>query len=158
MLGPDQVDICHGPRGFARVYDRSTVGSAKFTCTRLEGSKKAKDSLILIRDGERLRAGRVQAFLSHAAPGCVSDDLESESNVAYVHWYKQVPADQPHIEAELQCPVFSRVLIANDPQGNMCSIEQILPCKLACFPHKHNTRNQIVVVSRFSTFLDALPE
>ena len=160
-LRPEQVELCYGPRGRALVFDRATVGSATFTCTRLEGSKKAKDSLVLIRDGDELRAGRVQAFMAHAAPGCTSEDVMDTVNIAYVHWYRQVPADQPCMDPLLGCPVFGRGLQANAMAAagsNMCLVEQLLPCKLACFPYQYNTRKQIVVVSRFSSFLDAIPE
>ena len=100
------VEMAYGPIGFARVYDRATIGAARFTSTRLEESKKAMDSVVLMQYEGRLRAARVQAFLSHAAPGSSSDELDAESNVAYVHWYQDVADDESATAAGLSCPIF----------------------------------------------------
>ena len=119
---------------------------------------------MLICDGSEHRGDRVQAFVAHAAPACTSEHVMNAARIAYVHWnpwYRQVPADQPCMDPVLGCPVFGRGLQAyamGAAGSNMCLVEQLLPCKLACFPYQHNTRKQIVVVSRFSSFLDATPE
>lgn len=109
-------------------------------------------------DDEDYQAGRVQAFLSHSAPGSTSTDINDETSIAWVQWYKRVPTDQPSVDPDLGCPVFSRVLNANEPLGNFCLVDRILPCKLACFPYSKHNRAQVVVVSRFASFLDALPK
>ena len=124
--------LCNGPVCSVRVYDRATAGVVAFTGTRLEGSKKAKDSLVMIwDDDEEYQAGRVQAFLSHSAPGSTSRDISDETSIAWIHWYKRVPDDQPTVDPDLQCPVFSRALNANEALGNFCLVDRILPCKLA---------------------------
>lgn len=153
------VRLCNGPVCSVRVYDRATAGSVTFTGTRLEGSKKAKDSLVMIWDNdEECQAGRVQAFLSHSAPGSSSSDINDETSLAWIHWYKRVPANQHAVDPDLQCPVFSRALNANEALGNFCLVDRILLCKLACFPYSKRDRAQIVVVSRFASFLEALPK
>lgn len=151
--------LCNGPVCSVRVYDRASAGTVMLTGTRLEGSKKAKDSLIMIwDDDEDYQAGRVQAFLSHRAPGSTSTDINDETSIAWVHWYKRVPSDQPSVDPDLQCPIFGRALNANEPLGNFCLCERLLPCKLACFPYNKFNRAQVVVVSRFASFLQALPK
>lgn len=149
---------CYGPRPSATVFDRATIEGTKFICTRLEGAKKARDGLVLVHVGapgeQRLRAARVQAFLSHAAPGIVAADLAAEADLAYVHWYDDVPPAQPRIDPQLWCPVFRKVLIRNDAKGNICPVKSILPHKMAAAPYRHGNREQIVVLSRFSTFMD----
>lgn len=157
-MNEQQRDVCFGPRPVVTVFDRAVLDDVSFTCARLEGSKKAKDSLVSVRiggaGGDRIRAALVQAFISHPAPGAERASLDDKANIAYVHWYKDVPADQPAVDLELGCPVFSRVLASNEASGNMCPVEWILPCKVACFAHKYRTCQQIVVVSRFRTFMN----
>lgn len=143
------------------MFDRAEVGSTSFTCTLLEGSKKAKDSLVIVHEDEELKAGRVQAFMSHAPPGTDSGDQEDEINIAYVHWYRSVPLGQPRIDPVLGCPVFGWGLMSNasgSASSNMCLVQHILPCKVACFPHHHGARRQVVMVSRFASFLGAMPD
>ena len=157
-LTDQQRRVCFGPHPSVTVFDRAAIDGTRFTCTRLEGAKRVKDSLVLVRVGaageQRLRAARVQAFLCHAAPGTVAAELSDEADLAYVHWNADVPADQPSIDPELGCPVFREVLIKNDLGGNMCPVESILPYKMAAAPYRHGTREQLVVLSRCSTFMD----
>ena len=61
------------------------------------------------------------------------------------------------MDAALGCPVFGRKLIdssEDDPTGNMCLVEQLLPCRLACLPYKqHGSRNQVVILSSMCLML-----
>ena len=107
--------------------------------------------MLLMHNGE-LCAGRVQAFLSHTAPGGTVQKADY-LNIAHVHWYSFEPDDQPSIDPVLGCSVFGRRLVTNDPEGNMCTVEQLLPCKLACLPHKYGSRNQVVILGRDADFM-----
>ena len=166
-LSPHQVQLCYGPQGAAEVYDRANVGQVQFVCSRLEGSKKAKDSVVLMMHNGELCAGRVSRFLSHTAPGG-SGLRDDDLNIAHVHWYQFTPSDQAAmvptlgcaaaIDPALSCPVFGKKLVDNDPEGNMCLVEQLLPCKLAALPYKHGGRFQGVIVSRFANFMDSLQQ
>ena len=53
----------------AKKTDRTEIGSngTKLVATRVEGRKNARDSLVMTRNGETIRVGRVSAFLSHSA-------------------------------------------------------------------------------------------
>ena len=64
LLTVAQVELCYGPVGHARVCGRAWVGDVRFTCTRLEENKIAKDSVVLLNHNDELCAGCVQAFLS----------------------------------------------------------------------------------------------
>ena len=150
-----QVQLCSGPCGRAEVYDRAMVGEVSFTCTRLEESKLAKDSIVLMRHQGELCAGRVTAFLSHLPPGW--DDRGQEPDIAVVSWYAWVPDDQPSMEPSLDCPLFGQRLLKNDPTGNMCLVQQLLPCKLAAVPYRYQARNQVAIISRFADFWKDLP-
>ena len=158
LLTPHQASLCAGPARRAHIYDRAVVGQASFTCGRLEESKMAKDSVILTRVEGTLRAGCVTAFLSHKPPGHArGSDTSHEPDLAHVKWYQAVPPAQPSMDAELGCPVFSKVL-GEDPQGNICLVQHMIPRKLAALPYQHATRQQVVIVSRFASFLDSNPE
>ena len=148
--------MCSGPVGRAEVFDRAIVGQTRFTCTRLEGSKKAKDSLVLLMHNNELCASRVQGFVSHSPPG-FSGEREEQPDLALVHWYPHVPAGQASIDAALGCPVFGKKLIDNDPRGNLCLVQQFLPCQLADVPYQFMIRSQVAIISRFANFRQALP-
>lgn len=131
--------LCNGPLCTARVYDRAIAGTVTFTGTRLKGSKKAKDSLVMIwDDDDEYQAGRVQAFLSHAAPGSDSTDINDKTSIAYIHWYKRVPGDQSQMDTDLQCPVFSRVVYDDEPLGNFLLIGYY-PASWHAFPTASTT-------------------
>ena len=68
-----------------------------------------------------------------------------------------VPHGQSHMDDALGCPVFSRMLLQDDPEGNMCLLEQLLPCKLAAVPYPNLNRSQVVIVGRFANFMQSLP-
>lgn len=107
-----------------------------FACTHLEGAKKAKDTLVLVRgDDGKLRAGRVQAFLSHATPDDTDASLEHQVSLAHVRWHKDVPEEQAQLHAELDCPVFGKGLEANAASGNMCLVRELLPYNVASYPY-----------------------
>ena len=79
-------------------------------------------------------------------------------DIAYVHWYSYVPADQDPVDAALGCPVFGRRLVQDDPAGNMCLVQQITPAKLAAVPYRSfGARQQVVILSRFGDFMSLIP-
>ena len=86
--------------------------------------------------------------------GLKKDDL----TLAHVHWYQFVPApsDQTNEDPVLGCPFLGKRLTNNNPEGNICLVEQLLPCKLAALPYKHDGHNQLVIVSRFAGFMEPL--
>ena len=100
---------------------------------RLEMSKRAKDSVVLLRVGGELSAARLEAFLSHCPPGHDSSaqggDRSIEPDLAFVHWYAFVPDDQDPIDTALGCPVFGKKDFPTG-FGNMCLVQQILPASL----------------------------
>ena len=59
------------------------VGQVQFVCSRLEGSKKAKESAVLMMHDSELCAGRVRRFLSHTAPGG-SGLRDGDLNIAHI--------------------------------------------------------------------------
>lgn len=156
LLSRHQVEVCFGPLHTVRHFDRATVGSAVLVSSRLEGAKQARDSVIMSRDGTKVTAGRVRAFLSHSAPGC-EPDPEHEANIADVEWYAPVPAT--HVAAKrsrevLACPIFKR----HTPEhrtGNFWPVEKVSPCKLAAVPH-HSGNNHLVILSRFQSSMPNL--
>lgn len=104
------------PTQKALHYDRASIDAAQFACTCLEVLKKASGRLVLVRehaDGP-WRAGRVQAFLSHAPPGASDTELQQQLSFTHVHlhWHGLVPPGQPAIYGLLGCLVFAKVLPA----------------------------------------------
>ena len=56
----------------------------------------------------------------------------------------------------LQCPVFKREFM-DDPTGNLWPPDRLSPCKLLSVPCHAESPN-LVVLSRFASFLDQVPE
>ena len=55
------------------------------------------------------------------------------------------------------CLMFSKKLKDN-PSGNMLLVQNILPVRLGALPYQHGHRQQVVIVSRFASFLDKFPD
>ncbi len=157
-LDEHQVSVCSGPVCYARVFDRASINHITFAATRVEGSKKARDSVVLTeRDGE-LWAGRVRAFLSHASPGC-DPDPDEEASIAGVCWYAPVSRRHETVLSGLKCPVFKQSSITHyrkEERGQMWPVAKLAPCKLLAVPHKSGS-NHLVILSRFSDFLKLVP-
>ena len=157
-LDEHQVSVCSGPVCYARVFDRASINHITFAATCVEGSKKARDSVVLTeRDGE-LWAGRVRAFLSHASPGC-DPDPDEEASIADVCWYAPVSRRHETVLSGLKCPVFKQSSITHyrkEERGQMSPVAKLAPCKLLAVPHKSGS-NHLVILGRFSDFLDLVP-
>ena len=57
LLDHHQVSVCFGPMRLVRTYDRIVYGSAKLVGTVQEKSKRARDSVVMLRDNGEYRAG-----------------------------------------------------------------------------------------------------
>ncbi|DBB04553.1 TPA: hypothetical protein ACH3X1_012634 [Trebouxia sp. C0004] len=98
----------------------------------VEGAKYARDSLVLTKSSGRYWAGRVTAFLCHDPPG----------------WKDCLPENQANVAEREDM---------DDPTGNLWPLERLSPCKLLSVPHASHASN-LVVLSRFASFLDQVPE
>ena len=143
--------LCSGPLKTVEVFDRATIQGIRFSTTKTENKKKARESVVLMSDNNKLWAGRVRFFLSHEPPG-VSNG--SEVSIAHVHWYTHLPASDAMSPA-LGCPVF-KASYKDDTGGNMWPVEKLAPCQFSAVYHK--TRKEcVVILSRFSNFLESVP-
>ncbi|KAL0027756.1 hypothetical protein WJX77_003102 [Trebouxia sp. C0004] len=61
----------------AQVFDRATIQGIRFSTTKTEGKKKARESVVLMSDNHNIWAGQVRFFLSHTPPGGGSHLLRS---------------------------------------------------------------------------------
>ncbi len=104
-------------------------------------------------------AGRVTAFLCHDPPGWQDCHPENQANIAEVQWFAPAvaaPGISEGMAIDLKCPVFKREVM-DDPTGNLWPLERLSPCKLLSVPHASHASN-LVVLSRFASFLDQVPE
>lgn len=151
-----QAEVCYGPGLSVRHFERARIGPAHLVTNRLEGAKAARDSVVMSRDGTKLIAGRVRAFLSHSAPG-VDPDPENETYIADVKWYAHVPVS--HVAAResmkaLSCPMFK----SNSPdnkRGNLWPAAKLQECKLAAMPHDSG-KDILVILTRFQSDMPKL--
>lgn len=146
--------LCYGPKLTAEVFDRATIQGVPFSTTKTEGKKRSRESVVLMKDNDKYWAGRVRFFLSHTPPGV---DVSDESGVfiAHVNWYNHLPQGQ-NMSATLNCPIF-KTSFKDDKGGNMWPVEKLAPCKLGAVYYK-GRRDRIVILNRFSTFLDCVPD
>ena len=158
-LTEQQQELCFGPQRKLQQFDSATIAEAKFVASRVEGAKFARDSLGLMHNDGQYHAGRVRAFLSHPAPGWEDCNSEDEANIAEIDWFAPATAAsgiEGQMCTDLGCPVFKREF-KDDHTGNLCPLERLAPCKLISLPHKSHIDN-LVVVSRFASFLDMVPK
>ncbi len=59
LLSGHQVGICYGPLHVVGQFDPARVGSAVLASSRLEGAKKARNSIVMSQGGTRLIVGRL---------------------------------------------------------------------------------------------------
>lgn len=113
-------------------------GGVKFVCERLEHKKKAKDSIIMIKNSGSTLCGGIevaclQGFLTHRAPGStVSDPVTSY--IADVKWFNIPSGAGGSWNAEIKCPVVMKST-RSDPQGNYWDFSRVAPTKLILAPH-----------------------
>ena len=141
------------PHHIVRHFDRARVESVVLASSRLEGAKKARDSIVMSQDGTQLIAGRVRAFLSHSAPGC-DPNPEHEANIANDQWFAQVPRTHVAAHKSMQVlgrPIFKRHTV-DHPNGNLWLVEKLFPCKLAALPN-HSGHNHLVILSSIQSFM-----
>lgn len=96
---------------------------------------------------------------SHAPIGWEDCHLSEEADIAEVDWFAEtVPAAgiDKGSSTSLNCPVFQREF-QDDPTGNLWPLDRLAPCKLAALPHCSHAKN-LVVVSRFASFMQQIPE
>ena len=154
-LSVQQQELCLGPELSVHVFDRAIVGNARLACTRVEKSKFARDSVVLTKSNGKYWAERVNAFLSHAPPGCEDCHLFEEADVAEVDWFADAGISDG-LSICLGCPVFKRDF-QDDCTGSFWPLERLTPCKLASLPHSSHSDN-LVVLSRFASFMHQVPE
>ena len=143
-----------------RICGRSerVYGSAVIVGTVQEKSKHARDSVVMLRDNNQYRAGRVPRFLSHTAPGCEGLDQQQDVNIADVQLYATVPPSNRAAagsETILNCPIFKRNLV-DSPIGNLWPIVKLAPSNFAMAPH-HSGQNNLVALNRFSSWKSVVP-
>ncbi|KAL3138912.1 hypothetical protein ABBQ32_005732 [Trebouxia sp. C0010 RCD-2024] len=158
-LSDHEKDLCYGPDLAVDQFDRALFGEVKFAATTVEGAKFARDSLVLTKSKGRYWAGRVTAFLCHDPPGWQDCEVEHQATMADVHWFAHAAAARDvtnGMATHLQCPVFKREFM-DDPTGNLWPLDRLSPCKLLSVPCHPDSPN-LVVLSRFASFLDQVPE
>ena len=128
--------------------------------SRLEGGKKACDSIAMSQGGTKLVPGRIRAFLSHSAP--VYDSApEHEANIADVKLSAQVPNTIVAAQKSMQvlgCPVCKRHVL-DHPNGSSWPVQKLIPCKLAALPHHsgqhlphHSGHNHLIFQQQIAVF------
>ena len=114
---------------------------------------RASPLIIAKQYNDKYWAERVCYFLSHTPPG-VDESDESGVFIAHVNWYNHLPQGQ-NMSATLNCPIF-KTSFKDDKGGNMWPVEKLAPCKLGAV-HLKGRKDRIVILNRFSTFLDCVP-
>ncbi|DBA87960.1 TPA: hypothetical protein ACH3X1_004945 [Trebouxia sp. C0004] len=104
-----------------------------------------------MKENNKYWAGRVRFFLSHTPLG-VDVSHESRVFIAHVNWYNHLPQGQ-NMSATLKCPTSFK----DDKGDNMWPVEKLAPCKLGAVYFK-GRKDRIVVLNRFSSFLDCVPD
>ena len=145
--------LCSGPLRSSQVFDQATIQGVRFSTTKTEGKKKARESVVLMSDDHMFWAGRVRLFLSHTPPG-VSASNDSDVYIAHVHWYNRLP-EREAMSLALGCPVF-KASYMDDSRGNMWPVEKLAPCQLAAVYHK-TRKDCVVILNRFANFLETVP-
>ena len=87
--------------------------------SRLEGGKKACDSIVMSQGGTQLVPGMIRAFVSHSAPGH-DPAPKHEANIADVKLSAQVPETNVAAQKSMQvlgCPGFKRHIL-DHPKGS----------------------------------------
>ena len=107
-----------------------------------------------MKEGTRYWAGRVRFFLSHTPPGA-NVEPDSEVLIAHVKWYNHLSNERDALSATLDCPVF-KASFKNDDTCDMWPIEKLAPCQLSVVRHRSH-KGRVVVLNRFSDFLDTVP-
>ena len=149
MLWPPTCMLCLPMTGSSMVLE--------IMATVQEGSKHARDSVVMLYDGGMFRAGRVSRFLVHTAPGCIPD-LEHDTNIADVRLYATVPRTHQAAKASSEatgCPIFRSNLV-DDPQGNLWPVLKLAPAKFWIVPH-HSGHNHVMALHRFASYRDLVP-
>ena len=151
-----QAEVCFGPELSVRHFEHARVVPAHLVTNRFEGAKAARDSVVMSRDGTKLIAGRVRAFLAHSAPG-VHPDPENEAYIADVKWYAHVAPS--HVAAHrsmavLGCPMF-RSPTPDNKRGKFWPVSKLLQCKLAALPHDSG-KDTLVILTRFQADMPEL--
>ena len=145
--------LCSGPLKSAQVFDRATIQGIRFSTTKTEGKKKARESVVLMSDNNKFWAGRVRFFLSHTPAG-VSVSQDSDVYIVHVHWYNHLP-EREAMSPALGCPVF-KASYQDDTRGNMWPVEKLAPCQLAAVYHK-TRKDYVMILSRFANFVEIVP-
>ena len=121
---------------------------------KLRARKRSRESVVLMKDNNKYWAGRICFFLSHTPPGVDVSD-ESGVYIAHVNCYNHLPQGQ-NMSATMNCPIF-KTSFNDDKGGNMWPVEKLAPCKLGALYHK-GRRDHIVILNKFSSFLDCVPD
>ena len=131
-LTEDELKMVEGPPLHVTQFGRASISGVCFTTEGLEGKRKAKDSVVMIRTNSALcggaEFGRVSVFMEVQKPGIT----EAKAQVASVLWYKIQPGSDWN--EELGCPVVCRQY-KGDPEGNFWDVNQIIPTKVILAPH-----------------------
>ena len=157
-LSEEAIGRCYRPEYSVEQFDCASIDNITLACMRVEKKKFSRDSIVLTQQDGKYKAGRVRVFLSHAPPGQEDCSRHEMPNIAEVAWFaKAVPTSgcTEGLADSLGCTVFKRAW-EDDPTGNLCLLESLVPCKLASLPHRSHPQN-LVVVSRFASFLKQVP-
>lgn len=123
--------MCMGPDADEPVeaYDRAEVAGVKFTCAPHQKKARAKTCIVMVRAGEGCMAvGQVRVFIKWLPPWAVNPDEALE--LADVQWY-----GAKGVNAELcNAPQVTREF-KSDLKGNLCMVEEIVPCHVCLVPH-----------------------
>ncbi|KAL3134392.1 hypothetical protein ABBQ38_006453 [Trebouxia sp. C0009 RCD-2024] len=147
--------LCYGPKLSVEVFDRATIQGVRFSTTKTEGKKKSRESVVLMKYEGKLWAGRARFFLVHTPPG-IHPSPDSGVLIAHVKWYNDVSARE-QATTVFGCPVFRTSFKAGKGTCNLWPIDKLAPCQLGAVYHKKR-KNRLVILNRFASFLDTVPE
>ena len=148
-LTTEERRVADGPPECVTVFDRAEINGCKFTCSRLERAKKAKDSIVVIMDHATIPpspvVGQVLRFLEWRSSSGM------KHNIADVKWFAKPPG--PHrFDAKTKCPVVLNTT-KDDPDGNFWCCSAILPTNIILAPHPKFPTDKFLVMHQDSDFL-----
>ena len=127
---------------FAGAYDRAEIAGVPFACEKIQQKAKSKTCTVMVRaSGGQLVIGQVRMFLKWIPPWGTSggDALE----IADVQWYGAKGRNARLFNAPQVSKAFQ-----NDPAGNLCMVEEIIPSHVCLVPHLHHSDQWQVLHSR----------
>jgi hypothetical protein len=133
------------------------MNGVEFCCERIDTNKKAKDSIIMIKNTSPnsssicggIYVGRIQSFIQHVPPGSKASD--APSLIIDAKWFAIPDNGDKQFNHEIGCPNVMRTY-RNDPGGNLWPFQAVAPTKIILGPHLQY-KNMWQVLHQDSDFL-----